>query len=136
MKNADTANFYAHADWVKDWGDVLQLSRNHNLFLFSYGTGQHHYFPTVESPNVWFVRTGQMFPADKQRVMSQLQNAEIVVEDLGGATSFIDYDPEVQQYLSQMCLTDVTANFQIWRKTSIPPRNAVCRQNPRTKYQE
>ncbi len=77
-----------------------------------------------------------MFPADKQRVLSQLRSAEIVVEDLGGATSFIDYDPEVQQYLSQMCLTDVTANFQIWRKTSIPPRNAVCRQNPRTKYQE
>ena len=136
VKNADTANLYAHADWVKDWSDVLQLSRDHKLFLFSYGTGQHHYFPSVESPNVWFVRTGQMFPADKQRVMPQLQNAEIVVEDLGGATSFIDYDPEVQQYLSQMCLTDVTANFQIWRKTSIPPRNAVCRQNPRTKYQE
>lgn|GEM_PF-3302856 len=136
VKNADTANLYAHADWVKDWSDVLQLSQGSKLFLFSYGTGQHHYFPSIESPNVWFVRTGQMFPADKQRVLSQLQNAEIVVEDLGGATSFIDYDPDVQRYLGQMCLTDVTPNFQIWRKTSIPARSAVCKQNPRSKYQD
>jgi len=136
VKNADTANLYAHADWVKDWSDVLQLSRDHKLFLFSYGTGQHHYFPSVESPSVWFVRTGQMFPADKQRVFLQLQSAEIVVEDLGGATSFIDYDPDVQRYLSQMCLTDVTTNFQIWRKASIPLRDAVCKQNPRIKNQE
>jgi hypothetical protein len=133
VRNADTANLYAHTDWAREWSGVLQLSHEHKLFLFSYGTGQHHYFPTVESPNVWFVRTGQMFPSDKGRVLAQLQGAEIVVEDLGGATSFIDYDPDVQQYLKQMCLTDVSPNFQIWRRASIESASAACKQNLRRK---
>jgi len=136
VRNADTANFYAHADWARDWSGVLRLSREHKLFLFSYGTGQHHYFPSVQSPNVWFVRTGQMFPGDKQRVLSQLQGAEIVVEDLGGATSFIDYDPDVQQLLNQLCLTDVSANFPIWRRASLQPANVPCKQNLRGKRAE
>jgi hypothetical protein len=136
VRSADTANLYAHADWARDWSGVLQMSREHKLFLLSYGTGQHHYFPTVESPDVWFVRTGQMFVADKQRVLAQVQDAEIIVEDLGGATSFIDYDPDVQQLLNQMCLTDVSANFQIWRRASLKSAGVVCKQNLRSKRAE
>lgn len=136
VRNRDTVNLYAHADWASDWSRILQLSKEHKLFLFSYGTGVHHYFPSVESPNVWFVRTGQMFPSDKQRVLSQLQNAEIVVEDLSGATSFIDYDADVQQLLNQMCLTDVSANFQIWRRTAAQSAGMACKQNLRSRHAE
>jgi hypothetical protein len=77
-----------------------------------------------------------MFPADKQRLLAQLHDAEIVVEDLGGATSFIDYDPDVQQLLNQMCLTDVSANFQIWQQASLKTGNVQCKQNPRGKRAE
>ncbi len=133
IRTADTANLYARADWAKDWGHVLQLSREQKLFLLSYGTGQHHYFPTVESPDVWFVRTGQMFPADKDRLLRQMQGAEIIVEDLSGATSAIDYDGDVQRVLSGFCLTDIRPNFLVWVLPSLQTTGQVCRPNPRAR---
>lgn len=134
VRTAETVNLYAHADWAKEWTKILQRSREHKLFLLSYGTGQHHYFPTLESPEVWFVRTGQMFAADRERVLNQTRNAEIVVEDLNGATSAIDYDSDVQRILNGFCLTEITPNFQIWVSNSIAGAGQTCLSNPRVKH--
>jgi len=136
VRTADTANLYARADWAKDWSPILRLSHEHKLFLLSYGTGQHHYFPTVESPDVWFVRTGQMFAADKERLLRQMRNSEIIVEDLGGATSAIDYDSDIQRILNGLCLTEVTLNFQVWVSPPLRGAGQVCRPNPRARRGE
>lgn len=136
VRNSETANLYAPADWAKDWSHILQLSREHKLFLLSYGTGQHHYFPTIESPDVWFVRTGQMFPADKERLLQQLRNTEIIVEDLSGATSAIDYDSDMQRILESRCLTEISPSFQVWVLPALQATGQACKQNPRTRRAE
>jgi hypothetical protein len=58
----------------------------------------------------------------------------VVVEDLNGATAFIDGDEDVQGLLGSMCLTDVTPNFQVWWRQPLNPEKTVCKANVRRKY--
>lgn len=129
--SAQTVGLYADPAWTAEWAHIVQISRSQKLFLLSYGTGPHHYFPTVETADVWFVRTGQLFPADKQRLLEKIEHADVVVEDLKGATSFIDRDENVQSQLRSMCLTDLTSNFQVWWRHPLNPEKTVCKPNPR-----
>ena len=126
-----TANLYADAGWVAEWKKILELSTHQNLLLFSYGTGAHHYFPTIHSPEVWTLQLGQLLPADKARVMEQLDNADVVVLDLTSPTTLVDTDAEIQRHLHSLCLTESTSFFQVWRRRSPESENLACIANPR-----
>jgi hypothetical protein len=126
-----TANLYANADWVAEWKKILDLSTHQNLLLFSYSTGAHHYFPTIHSPAAWMLREGLLLPADKARVMEQLDNSDVVVLDLTSPTDLVDMDTGVQRHLYSLCLTQTTAYFQIWWRRSPESANLTCIANPR-----
>ena len=126
-----TANLYAEPDWVAEWKKILELSTHHNLLLFSYSTGAHHYFPTVHSPVAWMLREGLLLPDDKARVMNQLDDSEIVVLDLTGPTDLVDLDADFRRHLNTLCLTQSTAYFQIWQRRTQESANLPCIANPR-----
>jgi hypothetical protein len=128
---ATTANLYVDAGWAAEWKKILELSTRENLLLFSYSTGAHHYFPTVHSPEVWTLQLGELLPADKTRVMEQLDNADVVVLDLTSPTTLVDTDTEIQRHLDSLCLTESTSNFQVWRRRSSESENLPCIADPR-----
>ncbi len=129
----DSANLYASPAWTEEWSKILEISKTKRVLLLSYGTGVHHYFPRIETADVWFLRKGQLFPADNQRLLTKIQDADVIVEDLSGPTSAIDADDDIQSQLSSMCLTNVTSNFQVWWRHPPNPEQAVCMPNPRRK---
>jgi hypothetical protein len=126
-----TANLYSPADWLPEWAKILDISTRQNLFLLSYGTGIHDYFPTVHSADAWFLNPGQLLPADKDRLMRKLESADVVVYDLRSwsRTGLVDYDLDIQRYLYSLCLTQSTQNFQIWRRKSAEGNGQVCLAN-------
>jgi hypothetical protein len=126
-----TANLYADADWVAEWKKILELSSHENVLLFSYGTGAHHYFPAIYSPEVWYLQEGQLLPTDLRRVIEQLDNADAVVLDLTSPTTLVDMNAEVQRHLYPFCLTQSTTYFQVWRRNSPESANLSCIANPR-----
>jgi hypothetical protein len=128
-----SANLYAEPAWTEEWSKILEISKTKKVLLLSYGTGVHHYFPTIQTADVWFLRTGQLFPADKRRLLAKIQDADVIVEDLSGPTSAIDADEDIQSRLSSMCLTDVTLNFQIWWRHPWDSEQMVCMPNARRK---
>jgi hypothetical protein len=126
-----TANLYADAGWVAEWKTILDISKHENLLLFSYSTGAHHYFPSIHSPSIWTLQEGQLLPADKSRVMEELDDADVIVLDLTSPTSLVDMDAEIQRHLSSLCLTESTNYFQIWRRRLPESANLPCIANPR-----
>jgi hypothetical protein len=131
--SVDSANLYADPAWTAEWSKILEISKTKTVLLLSYGTGVHHYFPSIQTADVWFLRTGQLFPADEQRLLAKIQDADVVVEDLSGPTSAIDGDDDIQVRLNSMCLTDVTPDFQVWWRHPLNPEKTVCMKNARQK---
>lgn len=113
-----TANLYGPPDMVSDWAGVLNLSSHRYLFMLSYSSGVHNYFPTVQSANVWFLNPGQLLPTDKNRLMYQLEAADVVAYDAHRPSAVVEKDPDVQSYLNSLCLGESTPNFKIWRRPS------------------
>lgn len=113
-----TSNLYAKADWVSEWKRILDLSKAENLFLLSYSTGVHDYFPTVHSADAWFLNPGELTSADKNRLMQKLQRADVVAFDLSSPTALVDRDPDIQRYLRSLCLRQSTKYFQVWWRPS------------------
>lgn len=107
------STFYAKPAWIAEWSNIVELSARRKLLLLSYGTGVHHYFPSVQTVDAWFLQPGQLFPADEQRLLSKLDAAEVVVEDLSGPTVFIDTDEHVQGRLKSLCHPESMANFRL-----------------------
>jgi hypothetical protein len=77
------------------------------------------------SPDLWFLTFGQMLPQDKDRLLAQIDGAEVIVEDLASPTTVVDQDDDVQARLQRLCMTDVTKNFRTWWRH--PPEGAECR---------
>jgi hypothetical protein len=108
-------HLYAKPDWSDEWLKIVQLSGDHKVLVLSYGTGAHHYFPSVENADVWTLQFGQLFEADEQRLLSKIQAAEVVVEDVSlGPLEVLYYDKNVQREFQSLCLTESTENYQIW----------------------
>jgi hypothetical protein len=126
-----TVNLYADAGWVEEWKKVLDLSTRRDVLLFSYSTGAHHYFPTIHSPNAWMLREGLLLPADKARVIEQLDHSDVVVLDLTSPTDLVDMDAEIQKHLHSLCLTQSASYFQIWRRRSRESAGLPCIADPR-----
>ena len=126
-----TAGLYADSTWIADWSKILSLASRQHLLLLSYGTGVHHYFPSVESPQVWFMQVGQLSSADRERVLSQMKAAEVLVEDLSGPTAAIDKDPIIRQQLDSLCLVETNTNFQVWFRHADMRESENCKTNAR-----
>jgi hypothetical protein len=60
-----------------------------------------------------------------------MKGADILVEDLNGPTSGMDGDPAFRGELDLLCLTDITPDFQIWRRHPSGDGAANCKINPR-----
>jgi hypothetical protein len=125
VRSADTAQLYADREWASEWKPILTLAQQHNLLMFSYSTGVHHYFPSIHSPDVWFVLHGQFLPTDISRVNRQIDQAEVVVLDM---TSPIDFDflKPGSALASSFCMIRSTPNFQIWWRRSTLPAGTSC----------
>jgi hypothetical protein len=119
-----SAGFYAKPEWSAEWSKILAASRNHKVLALSYGTGIHHFFPTIETADVWFLQRGQVFAADKARLMTKLRGADIAVEELTSPTGIIDDDPDIQRELAAMCMTSRTSFFVTWWRH--PPADTRC----------
>ncbi len=115
-RSEKTAGLYAEPVWAEEWSKIAELAGNHNLLLLSYGSGIHHFFPQVQGPDNWFLQPAQVLPSDKIRLLAKLQVADVVVQDLGSPTEYVDQDKDIQHVLKSICLTDVTSNFRIWRR--------------------
>lgn len=116
--SADTAGLYAQTAWTAEWGGILRIARERRVLFLSYGTGVHHYFPALQSPESWTVQQGQMLPADMERLQAKISSAEVVVEDLSGPTLILDTAPEITQALQAFCLGSTTPNFKTyWKRT-------------------
>jgi hypothetical protein len=105
--------FYAEPAWAAEWSNIVEISTRRKLVLLSYGTGVHHYFPTIQTADAWFLQPGQLFPADEQRLLFKMDEAEVVVEDLSSPTVFIDTDEGVQARLKSLCHAEPMANFRL-----------------------
>jgi len=114
--SATTLGLYARSEWVNDWSRILQRSTHAKVLFLSYGTGLHHYYPQMQSPDLWFVQLGQVFPSDEKRLLAQIDVADVVVEDLTGPTGYIDADHGIQLRLKSMCLVEGTKNVKVWTR--------------------
>jgi hypothetical protein len=129
--SSQTVGLYVTDDLRREWTEIDRLSSSHKLLLLSYGTGANSYFPHVETADLWMLRTGQLFPDDRQRLLAKVVDADVVVEDLTGLTSAWDSDPSVQAELSSMCLTASTQNFRTWWKRSATSPDTRCLKDTR-----
>jgi hypothetical protein len=127
--SALSANLYAEPEYGPQLAEILQIASTQKVLMMSNATGVHSYYPTLKSADSWFLVAAQMFPSDKARVLANIRDADVVVEDTTHVPYFTDRDPDVQAELRSMCLTDVTRDFQIWWRH--PPESAVCKPNQR-----
>jgi hypothetical protein len=127
--SAVTANLYAEPEYGPQLAKILQIASTQKVLMMSNATGVHYYYPALKSADSWFLVAAQMFPSDKERVLANVRDADVVVEDTTHVPYFTDRDPDVQAELRSMCLTDVTRDFQIWWRH--PPESAVCKANQR-----
>jgi hypothetical protein len=125
--SAQSANFYAPADYVAKWSDILALSQTHRTTMLSYGTGMQHYFPRIETPDIWTVQLGELTGDDKQRLMASLRHAEVIAEDLTGPTELFETDPDIKRELGGMCLIDSNEWFMVWVRSPVMSPGSACR---------
>lgn len=123
----ESRNFYAFPSVVKDWTGVVELSKAKKLFLLTYATGVHHYYPTVDTPDSWIINWGQLLPPDKERLMAKLNSAEIVVEDLTRITTIFERDEDIERALASLCLVSKGKHFIIWSRTPPDPATGECK---------
>jgi hypothetical protein len=127
-----TLGLYAQTGWEREWADVVAQSASQHLMLLSYSTSAHHYFPTIQTADAWTVQTGQLLPADMERLLAKIAAADIVVEDLSGPTRLFEEDPQVGAALREFCLASSTPNFKTYRKRAAAPCGSIsswCRRS-------
>jgi hypothetical protein len=115
--SAQTAGLYAETAWTDEWIGVLRLASEHHVLFLSYGTGVHHYFPSLQSADSWTVERGQMLVPDMQRLLSKIAAVDIVIADLSGPALMVEADPQITHALQGFCLASTTPSFKMyWRK--------------------
>lgn len=123
-------HLYAKPDWSDEWSKIVETSTKYKLLLLSYGTGAHHWFPGVENADVWTLQFGQLFDVDEQRLLSKIQAAEVVVEDVSlGPLEVLYYDQNIQREFESLCLTGSMENYQIWWRLPSNQNRSDCKTN-------
>jgi hypothetical protein len=123
-----TANLYAEPEYGAQMSKILEIAKTQKVVLMSYATGMYHYYPTLKPVDSWFLLGGQMSLGDRERVLGNMRDADVIVEDTTYVPWFIERDPEAIREMGTMCLTDTIRDFQIWWRH--PPSSAVCKSDP------
>jgi hypothetical protein len=118
-----SANFYSPAPLADAWSEVVAMSQKRRTLALSYGTGIRHYFPTIDNADVWTLQTGQVFEADKQRLLIKIRNADVIAEDLNGPMGLFETDPDIKSELGGLCPIEKNSFVAIWSR---PPAGAAC----------
>ena len=126
-RSEKTAGLYAKPAWAEEWSQITELGRDRKLLVLSYGSGSHHFFPQVQSPDNWFLLPGLIFESERQRLLAKLGSADVIVQDLGSPTQYVDQDRDIQQALRSICMTNVTSNFRIWRRPQANLQGLDCK---------
>lgn len=123
----DSAGFYSPPEFTRAWKEVVDLSKQRPVFLLSYGTGVHHYYPTIKTADSWLIQWGQMLPPDKDRLMTKLKASDMVVEDLTGILSVFERDEDIKRELRSLCLVEMNDYFITWSRTPPDPATGECK---------
>lgn len=115
-RSATTLGLYAAPELTAEWASVLQRADHQSLLMLSYATGMHDYYPSVHNPEAWFLYRGQIFPSDKQRILSAMDSSDVIVEDLTSPEEFVNSDPDIQLRLHAMCESAPLPHFRIWQR--------------------
>lgn len=122
--SAEMAGLYATSELTAEWQNIVRMAADHPLLLLTYGTGAHHYFPSIQGPRVWFLEVGLLLPGDKARVLAQIQSAQIVV--VGHDSHLEAYDPRFRDEVTAMCLIKVGKTYDIWQRRSSPAEKCAA----------
>ncbi|RFB78680.1 hypothetical protein DYH55_15905 [Methylovirgula sp. 4M-Z18] len=109
----DMAGLYSTRQMQDEWKAIVALSAAHPLLMLTYGTGIHHYFPTIQSPQIWFLEVGQQLPSDKDRILAQMRATDIVVTAHNDIVESID--PRLHAELLTMQPIKQGPLFDIWQ---------------------
>ncbi len=112
-----TAGLMANREFVKEWSAIVGRSKRSRLFLLSYSSGPQHYFPTVRSPEPWFLVRGTIFPAQWASVLREVRMAQVVAVD-SKVYGFVEGDADLRQLLATMCPESETDNFIIFNRNT------------------
>ncbi len=116
----DSAGFYSPPEFTSAWKEVVDLSKQRPVFLLSYATGVHHYFPTIDTAESWLIQWGQTLPPDRERLLAKLRTADVVVEDVTGITTIFERDEEIKAELAKLCMFRMNPYFIYWSRTPDP----------------
>jgi hypothetical protein len=127
-----TANLYAEPEYAPEMANVLNLAATHKVLIVSHASGVYNYYPPTKPIDSWYVMPPLMSRMDEDRVIEDIKNADVVVEDTTHIAWFVERNPRAASVLHSMCLTEISHNFQIWWWH--PPESAVCKPNPIPAY--
>jgi hypothetical protein len=115
-KDAATGFLYATPGFTAEWKPILEASSHQNVMILAYGNGVREFFPQVHTPDSWFLLPGLLKPAEKQKLLEQIRSADMVAEEFGPMTDFIDQDDEIQAALKGFPVPQKGQYFRVWRK--------------------
>jgi hypothetical protein len=112
-RSPESFGLYADPGFMKELSEVVQLSQHHRTLMLGYATGISNYYPSLEEPDAWFLQRGQLFPAQKQAIVDQINHADAVVEVLTSQSEAVNGDPNIQAALNNMEPTSPKIDFRI-----------------------
>jgi len=110
-----TAGLMANPEFAKEWGAIVDRSKRSQLFLLSYSSGPGHYFPTVHSPQPWFLMHGMIYPSEWKTVLNEVRKADLIAVDWR-SYDFVQTDGDLRLLLSGLCVESETENFIIFNR--------------------
>jgi hypothetical protein len=113
FRSPQTFGLYADPVFVRELSEVVKISQNRKTLMLGYATGIHNYYPTLEDPEAWFLQTGQLFPNQKQAIVDQINQADVVVEVLSSPSAAVNADPNIQAALNAMQTTSPMISFRV-----------------------
>jgi len=119
VRSPDSLGLYADPAFIKELDKVVQLSRTHKTLMLGYATGIHNYYPTLEDPDAWFLQQWQLFPSQKQAIVNQIEQADVVVEVLTSQSAAVNSDPHIQAALNAMQTASPMIDFRIHTRKNL-----------------
>jgi hypothetical protein len=88
--------FTLNRSTLRSFAHILQIAETQKVLMMSNATAAHHCHPSLRSADTWFLVETQMFLAGHERVLANIRDADVVVENTAHVPYFTDRDPEVQ----------------------------------------
>jgi hypothetical protein len=100
----DTGSLYAPDAFEAEWRPILKAASTKKVLILSYGNGVREFFPQIQAPDSWFLLPGILKPPEKQKLLDQIRNADVVAEELQENTRLVDEDPDIQAALKPLSI--------------------------------